>query len=120
MKRYIKSVTEDWRSEDPKYQEKTAGGVYFYSAPGNFGDAIERDLYNKLPKYAQKAVVQLFGNGVSISGWFMTANGLIYMNHVNSDFWWSVRQHKNDWVSADGFDNTGTNVDRAVVDDWST
>ena len=119
MIRYIKA-SDDWRSENPKYQEKTLGDVYFYSEPGRFGEAIERKLYDRLPNYAKKAVVQLFGNGVSISGWFMTAKGLIYMNHVNEDFWWSVRQHKNDWVNANGFDNDGGHVDQSVVDDWST
>ena len=119
MKVYIKS-SEDWRLQDPKYQEKTLGGVYFYTSLGPFGDSIEKHLYDRLPRYAQKSVVQLFGNGTSISGWFMTANGVIYMNHVNSDFWWNVSQHRKDWVSADGFDNSGRNVDDAVVDDWSS
>lgn len=117
MKKYIKSTTEDWRLEDPKYQEKTLGGVYFYSTPHRFGDHIERNLYNRLPKYAQKSVVQLFGTGVSISGWFMTAEGIIYMNHEKEDFWYEVRRHKADWVDANGFND---DPDDYVVDDWST
>lgn len=109
-------TTDAWRSKDPKYMRKTEGGVYFYSSESPF-PSIDPNTYNKMPKYAQQSVVQLLVNGVSTSGWFMTDKGIIYMNHVNSDFMGEVRAHKKSWVNANGFNG---DVDKAVVDDWST
>ena len=105
MKRYIRA-SEDWRLQDPKYQEKTLGGVYFYAFPGPFGERISRGYYEYLPKYAQKAVLQLDGTGVSISGWFKTVDGIVYMNHLNSDFLWAVRHYgKEKYENANGWDD---------------
>lgn len=118
MKRYILANDESWRLENPLYQEKTLGGVYFYSSPGIYvGDSIERNLYDRLPNYAKASVLQLNGTGVSISGWFMTKYGVIYMNHEKGDFFGEVRDHRADFVNANGYNG---NVDDDVVADWST
>lgn len=102
---------EAWRSERPEYQEKTAGGVYFYSEPGRFA-TIEKRLYNRLPKYAQASVVQLDGTDVSISGWFKIDGGLLYMNHEKSNFMAEVRAVRSELRNANGFNG---DVDKYVI-----
>ena len=119
MKKYIKA-SDDWRLQNPLFQEKTLGGVYFYSAPNlRAGDSIERDLYNRLPKYAQKSVLELHSTGVSISGWFKIAGGVVYMNHEKSDFFWAVRDYgKDKYENANGW-NDG-DPDKFVTDTYCT
>lgn len=124
--------TSSWRDEDPRYQEKTLGGVYFYNRPdvitkvGNQEfrtnhSAIEKSLYDKLPNYAKESVIQLFGNGTSISGWFKIEGGVVYMNHVNSDFLWGVRNYRKrgryKYENAKGFSGS---PDKYVIDDASS
>lgn len=51
---------ESWRDKKPEFQRKTDGGVYFYSSPNSiYGKDIDEKMYDKLPKYIKKAVVQL-------------------------------------------------------------
>lgn len=51
---------EAWRKKDPKFQQKTEGGVYFYSSDNPiWGADIDERLYSKLPSYIKKSVVSL-------------------------------------------------------------
>ena len=124
--------TSSWRDENPRYQEKTLGGVYFYDRPdvvtkvGNQEyrtsmSKIEKDWYNKLPNYAKESVIQLFSNGTSVSGWFKIDGGVVYMNHLNGDFIWSVRQYRklgrHKYENANGFSGS---PDKYVIDDFSS
>ena len=112
--------SESWRDENPKYQEKTLGGVYFYQDRNDAiaGEgSIDRQLYDRLPQYAQRSVIQLWTNGVSTSGWFAVEGGVAYMNHDNPDFLYEVRRHRRDWVDANGFRGS---PDNHVVVEWVT
>ena len=91
---------EEWRKEQPKYQEKTLGGVYFWESPTTFGDVIEKKYYDKLPQYAQKSVVYLDGvktyDGLHMSICFVDKEGTItYMDEYGyKDFMWLVQENK--------------------------
>lgn len=106
---------ESWRSENPKFQEKTAGGVYFYDSPSTFGDVIERRIYDKLPKYAKESVVQLNSTDVSISGWFKIDSGIAYLNTTKSDFIPELRGKKSLLRNANGYRG---NVDKDTTESW--
>lgn len=100
------SSNESWRNEKLIYQEKTLGGIYFYQSPpsktGHNFATIDPNLYKRLPKYAQQSVLSLDSTGVSISGYFMTDEGIVYMNHMPADFWQYVRLFRNRWKNANG------------------
>lgn len=114
---------EEWRKEQPRYQEKTLGGVYFYDSPHFYGEAIEKKYYDKLPKYAQKSVVYLDGvktyDGLHMGIYYVNKEGeLVYQDEYGfKDFMWIVKNKKdemgdmNDFIF-DGHVNEGKILER--------
>lgn len=93
---------EDWRQKDSKYQQKTLGGVYFYSSPNSiYGNNIDPVMYNKLPKRMKEAVIYLEnsktmdGNHATIN--FVNSDGVIeYFDEYGlGDFYWGVKHINN-------------------------
>ena len=108
---------ESWRNDNPKYQEKTLGGVYFYSAPNSvWGSDINKQMYDKLPKHIQKSVVALMnsktldGNHASI--WFIANDGetVFFDEYGLGDFYYNLKHMDkslfgdvNDFVYSGGY-----------------
>ena len=92
----------EWRLKDKKYQEKTLGGVYFYSSPDWFSEDIDRCFYKYLPNYMKKAVLYLEvsktpdGNHYSI--YFVDNKGYVdYLDdYGRDDFLYQVRSVKDE------------------------
>ncbi len=88
---------EEWRKKDEKFQKKTAGGVYFWSGPGKWDDAIDEKLYNKLPGYIQKAVVHIEArrtpDGMHAEIHYVNADGQIeyYDEYGMADFMYGLK-----------------------------
>ena len=106
-----------WRDEDPKYREKTAGGVYFYSAPNSlWGETINRSLYNELPLYAKKAVLSLdvskTADGNHYDIYFVNKDGEVDWvdEYGKSDFMYVVRSVKNDMGDANLYKHKWRNI----------
>ena len=123
------NTSESWRNTDPKYQEKTLGGIYFYDAPpvvskvGNMEfytdqTAIEKKWYDKLPNYAKESVLELYSTGESVTAFFKIEDGIVHMNHANEDFIWAVRQYRKrgKYVNANGYKGDP----EKATDDYST
>lgn len=107
------SAVPAWRTENPIYQEQTAGGVYFYSAPAGWGMDIDRTFYKALPNYAKKAVLSLdvsrTADGTHYSMNYVNNSGVVeYMDEYGrEDFMWLVRRAKNDMGDMNNW-----------IDDW--
>lgn len=103
---------DEWRLKDEKFQKKTDGGVYFYSSPNSvYGKDIDEKMYDKLPKYIKKSVVQLesrkTGDGNHCEIYYVDKNGKIqwYDEYGMGDFMYGLK--------STGKDEFGT------VSDWN-
>ena len=114
---------EEWRKEQPRYQEKTLGGVYFYDSPKFYGEVVEKKYYDKLPQYAQKSVMAIEGtktmDGLHMSMYYVNKEGeTIYMDEYGyKDFMWLVKNAKDDMGNMndyiyDGHFNEGQILER--------
>lgn len=113
-----------WRLEDPRYQQQTAGGVYFWSSPNAvYGKDIDEKMYNRLPKKMQSAVIALEnsktmdGNHATI--YFVNSSGMVdyYDEYGLSDFYSTIRTIKDvgnvaDWQYTEGDYKVGQRLRR--------
>lgn len=113
---------EEWRKEQPRYQEKTLGGVYFYDSPKSFGEAIEKKYYDKLPQYAQKSVMWIDGSktmdGLHMSMYYVNAEGRVtYLDEYGyKDFMWLVKNAKDDMGNMNDFIYDGDFRDGEILE----
>lgn len=92
-----------WRSQDPKFQEKTEGGVYFYDSPNAiWGQAVDKKLYNSLPSYAKKSVISCdqtqTADGLHCQMYYIDKTGTVqwFDEYGKSDFLYLVKQIKDE------------------------
>lgn len=93
-----------WRDENPKFREKTLGGVYFDSSPNSlWGETINRGLYRQFPNYVKKAVlmtdVSHTMDGDHYSLYFVNKQGDVdYIDEYGKgDFMYAVRSLKDEY-----------------------